>query len=271
MKRLSIILTTLLFVASMTFLTSTARAQSNYFAGGTSGNSNTGSSNTFINSAGENNTSGSHNTFVGFFAGQDNISGGHNVYLGRSTGRHATGSHNTFLGQASGRYNTGSRNVFIGYKAGYSSTDSDKLRIANSGSSNLIYGDFATGQVGINMTSFPTTAPSGASLSTFRFFVSGGILAEEIRVESGWADYVFEDNYYLTSLQEVNQHIQTYGYLHNTPSADEIEGNGGVDLGEMTVNQQEKIEEIFLHLIEMDKTIKALQAENAELKKQLQQ
>jgi len=38
----------------------------------------------------------------------------------------------------------------------------------------------------------------------------------------------------------------------------------------MMANQQAKIEEIFLHLIEMDKRVKALEAENAQLKAALE-
>ena len=37
----------------------------------------------------------------------------------------------------------------------------------------------------------------------------------------------------------------------------------------MTVNQQEKIEEIFLHLIQMNKEIQSLKAENKALKTEL--
>jgi cell division protein FtsB len=36
------------------------------------------------------------------------------------------------------------------------------------------------------------------------------------------------------------------------------------------VKQQEKIEEIYLHLIEMNKRMKALEAENEELKKEIE-
>ena len=55
--------------------------------------------------------------------------------------------------------------------------------------------------------------------------------------------------------------------MPNTPSA--VDLNGTVKLGEATVNQQEKIEEIYLHLIEMNKEMKALKAENAEYSAQV--
>ena len=41
---------------------------------------------------------------------------------------------------------------------------------------------------------------------------------------SGWCDYVFEADYELMPLEDVDAHIQEKGHLHNTPSAEEIEG-----------------------------------------------
>lgn len=96
------------------------------------------------------------------------------------------------------------------------------------------------------------------NIDQFRLFVAGGVLTEEVIVRTDWADYVFEEDYELTPLQEVETHIQEKGYLHHTPSAAVIE-SGGLHLGEITVNQQEKIEELFLHLIEMEKEVKQLQ------------
>jgi hypothetical protein len=102
----------------------------------------------------------------------------------------------------------------------------------------------------------------------YLLFVKGGTLSEEVTVRSGWADYVFDNNYHLLPLEKVEQHIETYRHLPNTPSAADL--NGTVKLGEATVKQQEKIEEIYLHLIEMNKRMKALEAENEELKKEIE-
>ena len=93
--------------------------------------------------------------------------------------------------------------------------------------------------------------------SFYHLFVEGGILTEEVLVRTGWADYVFAEDYDLQSLEEVEAHIAENGHLPNTPSAQEIE-NGGLQLGAATVNQQEKIEELFLYLIEMNKELETL-------------
>ncbi|MFK7949722.1 MAG: hypothetical protein AB8G11_19170 [Saprospiraceae bacterium] len=102
----------------------------------------------------------------------------------------------------------------------------------------------------------------------YLLFVKGGTLSEEVTVRSGWADYVFDNNYKLLPLEKVKQHIDTYGHLHNTPSTADL--NGKVNLGDATVQQQEKIEEIYLHLIEMNQEIKALKAENERLKQEIE-
>lgn len=107
-------------------------------------------------------------------------------------------------------------------------------------------------------------------LSDYKLYVCGGILAEEVLVPNvTWCDYVFEEEYKLTSLEEVKNHIEENGYLHNTPSAETVERDG-LKIADMTINQQEKIEEIFLHLIEMNEELKRLKAENAALKLAIQ-
>lgn len=122
------------------------------------------------------------------------------------------------------------------------------------------------GKVAIGTEDMPSSLDNNAvDISAYKLFVEGGILTKEVRVRETWSDYVFDTDYDLLPLQEVEEHIQEYGYLHNTPSGESIE-RGGLNLGEATANQQEKIEEIYLHLIAMDKKIKALEIKNQGLK-----
>ena len=106
--------------------------------------------------------------------------------------------------------------------------------------------------------------------SGYRLFVEGGVLTDEVLVRTGWADYVFEADYLRPTLAEVKQHITENGHLPNTPSAEEVEANG-LALAEATVNQQEKIEELFLYLIELNEEVQALKSENAALQAKLQE
>lgn len=125
------------------------------------------------------------------------------------------------------------------------------------------------GKVGIGTTTLP--AMTTAEGSMYRLYVNGGGLFKEVTIETDWADYVFDKDYKLTSLEEVEEHIEENGHLHKTPSAEELEERGGVELGEATVAQQEKIEEVFLHLIELNKKIKKLEEENQELREKVEE
>ena len=58
-------------------------------------------------------------------------------------------------------------------------------------------------------------------------------------------------------------------HLPDTPSAAEVEARG-LNLGPATANQQARIEELFLHLIELDKRVQALEAENRALRDRLE-
>lgn len=88
--------------------------------------------------------------------------------------------------------------------------------------------------------------------------VSGNILTEQYKVQkcgSIWCDYVFDNDYKLLSLPEVEKAIQQNKHLPRTKSADAIKQEKGIDAAETLLNHQEKIEEIFLHLIDLDKQL----------------
>jgi len=85
----------------------------------------------------------------------------------------------------------------------------------------------------------------------WKLAVDGKIRAKEIRVETAWADYVFEEGYLLPTLKEVRDHINEKGHLPNIPSAREVELNG-VELGEMNRLLLEKVEELTLYILELE-------------------
>ena len=98
-----------------------------------------------------------------------------------------------------------------------------------------------------------TTTQSGYKLA-----VNGKIRSKEIKVEADWADYVFEKDYKLPTLQQVEQHIEEKGHLINIPSATEVAENG-IELGEMNSKLLEKIEELTLYTIQQEKRIQLLE------------
>ena len=65
---------------------------------------------------------------------------------------------------------------------------------------------------------------------------------------------VFDTDYNLPTLEEVEKHIEKNGHLINIPSATEVEANG-IELGKMNKLLLEKIEELTLYIIELDKKI----------------
>ena len=92
----------------------------------------------------------------------------------------------------------------------------------------------------------------------------GKIVAKEIIVTtSNWADYVFQPNYYLTPLAELELKIKELGHLPGIPSKAEVSTNG-VSINVMQVKMLEKIEELTLYMIELHK-------ENEEIKRKLNQ
>jgi len=111
------------------------------------------------------------------------------------------------------------------------------------------------GNVGIG-----TTDPGNYKLA-----VNGTIRAKEIKVETGWADFVFEEDYLLRSLNEVEQYINAHKHLPDIPSAAEVAENG-VPLGEISSKLLQKIEELTLYMIALEKENKKLQEEMKVLK-----
>jgi len=85
------------------------------------------------------------------------------------------------------------------------------------------------------------------------------LYARGIRIDNnpGWPDYVFEDDYNLLPLSEVEQYIQQNKHLPQIPSAREVEENG-VELGDMQRKLLLKIEELTLYIIQMQKEIDEL-------------
>ncbi|PWG78074.1 hypothetical protein [Pararcticibacter amylolyticus] len=82
--------------------------------------------------------------------------------------------------------------------------------------------------------------------------VNGKIRAQEIKVEStNWPDYVFLKTYELPSLRETGLYIKKNGHLPEVPTASEIEQDG-ISVGAMNALLLKKVEELTLHLIEMD-------------------
>jgi len=99
----------------------------------------------------------------------------------------------------------------------------------------------------------------GTSTPDQRLTVNGKIKCEEVQVVVDVpADYVFETEYKLPPLPEVDHYIQQNKHLPGMPNAQALKTNGW-NVGEMNNKLLEKIEELTLYMIELKK-------ENEELK-----
>ncbi len=83
--------------------------------------------------------------------------------------------------------------------------------------------------------------------------VNGTIVANKVKVTlNDWADFVFDKNYKLNSLDYVEKYIKENHHLPNIPNAQEVD-ESGIDLGEMNKLLLQKVEELTLYVIELKK------------------
>nr|WP_320120075.1 hypothetical protein [uncultured Marinifilum sp.] len=83
---------------------------------------------------------------------------------------------------------------------------------------------------------------------------NGIIRAKEIKVEADWADFVFEDNYKLMKLSELEEFINENRHLPEIPTEKEVEENG-ISLGEMNSKLLQKVEEQTLYILQLQKQL----------------
>ncbi len=88
----------------------------------------------------------------------------------------------------------------------------------------------------------------------YKVSIDGKLIAEEVRVQlsQDWPDYVFQHDYPLLPLNEVDHFIKINGHLPGMPSAAQVESEGH-HIGEIQLKLLEKIEELTIHLIQLQK------------------
>jgi hypothetical protein len=94
----------------------------------------------------------------------------------------------------------------------------------------------------------------GTATPQAKLAVNGNILAKEIKIKTDISvpDYVFEPDYKMRSLAEIENYVKEHKHLPEIPSAKEI-GEQGLDLATMNLLLLKKVEELTLHAIYNEK------------------
>ncbi|MDX1407924.1 MAG: hypothetical protein R3330_07315, partial [Saprospiraceae bacterium] len=93
--------------------------------------------------------------------------------------------------------------------------------------------------------------------ANYKLSVDGKIIGEEVKVQlsQNWPDYVFQEDYALPTLDEVQAHIARSGHLPGVPSAAEINANNGFEVGEMNRILLQKVEELTLYILQQEQRL----------------
>jgi hypothetical protein len=127
--------------------------------------------------------------------------------------------------------------------------------------------DIAVGvlcQMGNNNNKTISTGKTDGTTYTENFvvFADGHVRARDIRVtlQSPFPhpDYVFEKDHQLMKIEDLEAFVKKNKHLPSIPSAADVKANDGINLGEMSEKQLEKIEELTLYIIELNKKVNEL-------------
>lgn len=101
--------------------------------------------------------------------------------------------------------------------------------------------------------------------TAYKLDVNGSIRSNEVVVNTTGADFVFKDSYKLMKLEDVERYIEANNHLPEIKSAAEMQENG-LSVGETETKLLQKVEELTLYMIELNKKVNSLIEENERLK-----
>ncbi len=169
----------------------------------------------------------------------------------------------------------------VGFGGAIFPTDTSLVVWSNSGANNYLVLQPSWGNTGIGTYSpnaklhVNGTMLMGATTDRiatgYKLSIHGKMICEEALVQlyASWPDYVFGEDYKLMPLRDLEQSIRQNKHLPNIPSASDINDQKGIALGDMSRRMMEKIEELTLYIIELDKKNNALAEKLEKLEKQL--
>lgn len=102
----------------------------------------------------------------------------------------------------------------------------------------------------------------------FLLWVERGVVSEDLAIadRSIWlADYVFDEEYDLPSLDETQSYVEKNEHLPGVIGQCEFDDQGFYRINEMLIGQLKNLEELLLHTIEQEKMIQTQTEENESL------
>lgn len=158
--------------------------------------------------------------------------------------------------------------ILSGQDAGLSNVSNGYLMLGSGTSSNIIIDNneiMARSNGAVAPLTFQNDGGSVrignvAAPAGYLFAVNGKMISEELKVQlsGSWPDYVFKPGYQLKPFEELRNFIELNNHLPNIPAAAEVEKNG-IEVGDMQKRQMEKIEELTLYILELEKRISQLE------------
>ena len=142
------------------------------------------------------------------------------------------------------------------------SLDNNEIMARNNGVASTLYLNNDGGNVSMCYSGGNVMIGASVPATGYLLSVDGKVMCEELKVQlsESWPDYVFADDYKMMSLYELEAAINENNHLPGIPSAEEV-AEQGIEVGTMQVQMMEKIEELTLYIIELQKQIDALKAE----------
>ncbi|HEU4716654.1 MAG TPA: hypothetical protein VFU15_02430 [Bacteroidia bacterium] len=186
---------------------------------------------------------------------------GFNAELNSNGFMHTTGGANTNTGAAISLSSDGSLWFNVLPNTGSADNQQDYVHMTG-GTAMRIYSNYVLiGNGGLAASSQYNNDPLN------KLMVQGRILCKDVVVSNiDWQDEVFDSAYTLMPLDSVGMYVKINRHLPGFRPEKEIESDG-MSVSATAAAQQKQIEEMMLYILQINDRLKALEAENEQLKK----